>query len=112
MAIQGNIGINPIDIDIIDTVLVSVEGAVDRIAIGAATVHNTTGATITISLYDSPDATSASGKEIHVFSVAAGRLADVSALIHGYGSGRYIVGVASAVGTNIKITYTIYTGGS
>jgi hypothetical protein len=116
MAIKGNIGQATLDIGAvsIDTAVINFA---NRVAITAASLHNTTASNRAVTLYASPDTTSASGKKIADYTLAANRSEDISEIIgQGY-EGENVIAVASTGGAvagdlNIKVTYIQYTGDS
>jgi hypothetical protein len=116
MATNGNVGQATLDIGAVsaDTAVVNFS---NRVAITAASLHNTTASDRAVTFYASPDTTSAAGKEIGVYTLAANRSEDVSEIIgQGY-ENENIIAVVSTGGAvsgdlNIKITYISYTGGS
>lgn len=111
MAIFGNLPQNPIDVGTSDTTIINVGGTIyTRIAISALSLHNTTGASITVELYHSPDATSASGERVANVSVPANSSEDVNSLIgQAVNNTRFIVAVGDAAGCNALMSYTGYT---
>lgn len=113
MAIKGNVGVSSQDILAGDTLVVDVVAPIERIAITAASLFNDTGAAVTVELFESPDATSASGDQIEEIAVPANSSVIVDSLLgQGYASTQNIVAVGSAVGVNFSYTRTEYTDGS
>lgn len=113
MPVQRGIGSNPIPVLTTDTLILADGGAGVRHRIDAFLAVNDTGAGITMNVYDSPDATSASGDLLLSVIIAANATATLTDLIgHGFASGRNIVATASSVGVDAKITYTLFTGGA
>jgi len=60
MAVRTNIGNGVVNVNAGDTTLFN-PGAIDRYQVGSCNVYNTTGADIVVSVYVSPDTTSAAG---------------------------------------------------
>ena len=112
MAIRGRVGIPALAVGTGDTTLVDISSlSVDRVAVAAMNFNNTTGASIDITIWESPDATSASGTQIDSFPVPA-NLSEQSAVIgQGYDNTKFLVAQASAVGVNASTTLTDYDGG-
>ncbi len=82
-----------IDVDPGDTTISN--PLVNRIAITAFSVHNTTAGSITIDVYESPDTTSAAGKRIAQYAVGANASVDVVEVIgQGYTVGQNIIAQA------------------
>ncbi len=110
MGLRTNLGTGVINVLAADTVLFN-PGAIDRYQVGSCNVYNTTGAAITLTVYISPDTTSAAGDQVDTISVPAGEERDVNAIVgQGYGTDNIIV-VGSAVGLNAQLTRTEYTEG-
>lgn len=113
MAIKSNVGIPVDDIGTTDTTIYEPAAPNDRVAFTALSVYNTSGATRTVTFYESPDLTSASGTEIASYDIAADDSADIIEIIgQGYEVGENIIAVADAAGCNFRGTITEYTGGS
>lgn len=111
MAIRGNIGSAPIPIIAGDTtILQPVSGSVERVAVSGFSLHSNAVGVITVTIYESPDLTSASGTAIAYYSLAQNESVDVNECI-GQGYTQNIIAVASGVGVNAKISYTSYTSG-
>lgn len=109
MAIRGNISVAPIPIAAGDTTIIQpVTATVQRIALSGFSLHNNAVGTITVTIYESPDFTSASGVAVAYYSLAQNESADVNECI-GQGYTQNIIAVASGVGVNAKISYTTYT---
>ena len=114
MAIFGNIGIDTVDVGTSDTTILEV-GATDyqRVAVSAFNLHNDGILDITVEIFISPDATSASGHRVARIPLSIGSSEDVNELIgQGYDSGKYIIAKASTTGINASLSYTGYTEGS
>lgn len=113
MAIKSNVGLSAIDIDTSDTVLIQPADPVQRLSVSAYSIHNTASTTIDVTLYESPNTTSASGTAIAEYSIAPlGSINVVEIIGQGYSQGRNIIGMASASGCNAVGTVTNYDGGS
>ena len=112
MAIRGNIDGGAISILAADTTLVDISAltSVERIAISGLSIHNTAVVSVTVTVYQSPNLTSASGKRLAYYSLAPNESADVIEMI-GQGFLTNIIAVGSAVGVNAKVSYTTYTAG-
>lgn len=111
MAIKSNVGIGPTDALTTDTIIYQ-PAAIDRYAVGAFNLHNTTGGEIIVSVYVSPDLTSASGKRVGLFGIPAGGEVDVNSVVgEGYTVAQNIIASADFVGSNATITVTQYTDG-
>jgi len=112
MTITVNVGQAVIDIPATtDTTVLNPVAPSIREGIQGASLHNTTGATIDVDFYESPDLTIASGILIAEYpTLAANGSIDVGEIIgQGYEVGQNIIVFASAIGTNIKITKTVTT---
>ncbi len=111
MAIKGNVGLGVINILASDTTLIDLTA--DRAAITAASLHNTNAATVTVTVYISPDLTSASGYAIDYISLATNETKSITGLVmQGISNTENIIAVASLTGVNALITISEYTGGS
>lgn len=111
MAIRGNIGLAPIAIIAGDTtILQPVTGDVERVAVSGFSLHNTAAGNRTVTIYESPNLTSASGVAVAVYTLAQNESVDVNQCI-GQGYVQNIIAVGSATGVNAKISYTTYTSG-
>ena len=117
MAIQSNLSAAPINIATSDTVLLASVASPNRQAVTALSIFNKTASTsLTVTIYESPDTTSASGKEIASYTIPGTSSIDVVECIgQGYSAGQNLVakaGSGSTGDTNAKITWTSYTAGS
>lgn len=114
MTIRGNIGLGVVDIGTGDTVLLNVADLVgiERVAVSVASLHNTdTVATINVTIFESPDLTSAAGKAVATLTISPSYEEDINAIIgQGYESSK-LIAVADAVGTNARLSVTTYDGG-
>lgn len=105
--ITANIGLPALGLTTSDTALINLSGSTLREGVQNAVVTNTTGSPITVSLYESPDATSASGLLIWSESVPANDDAIITGVVgQGFEQGQNLIATASAVGVNIKLTVT------
>ncbi len=115
MSIKGNVGLNVTNVLTTDTTLIDLSvlpGSPDRIAITAASLHNTTASPVVVQVYVSPDLTSASGDEVDYISVAANSTADIAGIIsQGIATSENIIAKAGVVGCNAFLTIVEYTGG-
>jgi len=115
MAIRSNIGLGVTAILAVDTPLIVPAAPLDRISIGAISLHNdgVAGATITVELYISPDLTSASGDRVGIYRIPDDAQVDAVALIgQGLAVGENLIAVGSVLGCNVHITETEYDGNS
>lgn len=118
MAIQSNLSTSPVDLagSVADTTLLASVASPSRQAVTGFSLYNTAAAARVVSIYESPNTTSASGKLVATYTIAAGTSQDVVECIgQGYSAGQNIVGVmasGSAGDVNSKITTTLYTAGS
>jgi len=111
MAIKGNVGSGVINVLASDTVIRQQQSGVDRYHVSAFNVYNTTALSVAITVYVSPDLTSASGDEVATHLIAANDEIDINAVIgQGYAN-LNIIAVGSAVGLNASITSTEYSNG-
>ena len=114
MAIRSNVGLEVITVSTSDTVLLEPADPVERVSVTAFSLHNTSTTTnITVTIWESPDATSASGERVAIYRIAPGGSVSVIEVIgQGYEQGRNLVAQASAAGVNRVATVTQYDGGS
>jgi len=113
MAIKSNVGVPLVAIAVADTTVLNPVAPVERIAVTAFVLHNTNASSRTITLWESPNLTSASGTEIAVYEIGPDESADVEEIIgQGYLVGRNIIAQASGVGVNVVSTVTQYDAGS
>ena len=114
MAIFGNLGIDTVDVSTSDTTILNVSATqYERVAVSAFSLHNDGVVDISVEVFISPDATSASGDRVARIAISAGGSADVNELIgQGYDDTKYIVAKANVVGVNASLSYTGYTEGS
>lgn len=111
MAIRGNISAPPIAVIAGDTtILAPVTATIERVAVSGFSLHNNFAGNITVTVYESPNLTSASGIAVARYSLAQDESVDVNECI-GQGYVQNIIAVASGVGVNAKISYTTYTSG-
>lgn len=113
MAIFGNFGLEVVSVAAADTTLVSNSALPDteRYAVSAMNVHNTTSTTKTISVYESPNLTSASGERVAQIKIPANSSKDIDQVIgQGY-ENLNIIAVADAIGLNVKTTVILYNAG-
>ena len=84
----------------------------EKYKVTAANSLNDTGASVNYDAYNSPDDTSASGDKVASdLYLAAGDSSPLSEILgQSYTAGRRLILVATAVGINLSITYTKYTG--
>lgn len=111
MSIRSNLGAGVVPVLTTDTTLFTKGNDVDRYQVGACNVYNTTGATIVLSVYISPDLTSASGALVDTVSIGANSEIDVNSIVgQGYTAQNIIV-LADAIGLNASLTRTEYSSG-
>lgn len=111
MAIKGNVGTGVIDIAAADTTVYDPSVTVQRYAVSAASIFNTTLGTLTVSVYVSPNLTSASGKKVAEYVIGSLQSADAVELIGQGFVAQNIIAVGSGVGCNIMLSVTTYDGG-
>ncbi len=114
MAIKGNVGTGVISILAADTTLLDPDaGDRERAAVSAAYLYNTSASTVTVGIFVSPDLTSASGKKIDNYVMAASSTMDISAIIgQGFSATQNIIAVGSGTGVNALLTIVEYTESS
>lgn len=114
MAIRSNLGTGVIAVGTTDSVMFDPAGTIDRYHVGAFNVFNTDAINaITMTVYVSPDLTSASGVVVGVVQVAANQDVDVNALVgQGHATTQNIIVTATAAGLNASLTRTEYDAGS
>lgn len=111
MAIQANKDLGLIEVATSDTTLATVGASFERLDVTACVLHNPTGAAVTVTLYESPDLTSASGQQVAAYTVAAGESEQVFEVLgQGYETTN-LIATASAAGTYAKVTATTYSEG-
>lgn len=92
-----------------DIVLLNVS-ANTSVKVEALSGHSTSA--VTVSIYESPDLTTAAGKIIDQQTFAVGDLLDFDKVINqGFKSDQNIIATATGTGCNVKMTYTLYDGG-
>lgn len=112
MSIRGNVPIGTVAVLAADTTIYDPPSTVERYAISAFSLHNTTGAPVTVTIYNSPNLTSASGVRNAQYAVPANQSVDVIELIgQGFATTRNIIAVGSGVGVNATMSVTTYDGG-
>lgn len=99
-----------------------VHNQTNRTAISAFNIYNSTANNVELTVYDSPDDTSASGEERANFTIGPKGFADdaldVNEVIgQGYAANTRIIVVVNTAGIvagdlTTKLTYTVYTGNS
>jgi len=83
----------------------------DRYQVGSCNVYNTTGVDIVVSVYVSPDTTSAAGDLVFTQPVPSGQEIDINSIVgQGYIAQNIII-VGAAIGLNAQLTRTEYTAG-
>jgi hypothetical protein len=111
MSIRGNVGVGTVAVLAGDTTLYDPPATVERYAISALSLHNTTAAPVTVTLYNSPNLTSASGVRNAQYAIPANQSVDVVELIGQGFTTRNIIAVGSGVGVNATMSVTTYDGG-
>lgn len=113
MAIKGNIGQPALDLAVADTVVLDFS---DRVAVTALSLFNKSGASRVVKVYESPDLTSAAGKQIAIYTMATMTSVDIAEAIgQGYAATQNIVTTVDTGSTgdvNVKLSYIQYTGNS
>ncbi len=110
MTIKANIGIPVIAIGVTDTTILQPALPLNRRAVTSFVIHNEDNtATVTVTLYESPNTTSASGSELAVYVVGPNASVDVTEFIQSFPVGRNIIAVADVAGGNARLTVTDYT---
>lgn len=113
MSIKSNVGVPLVSIGVADTTLLNPVAPVERIAVTASSLHNTNAASRTVTIWESPNLTSASGTEIAVYDIGPDESADIEEIIgQGYAVGRNIIAQASGTGVIAVSTVTQYDAGS
>lgn len=112
MSIRSKVGVDVVDIGTTDTVILTVPEV--RQSVSAMSLHNTTsGTSIPVEIYISPDATTAGGTRVAYYNIPGNDSYDVSELIgQGFKSTEYVVAIADVVGINVKSTVTVFSGDS
>jgi hypothetical protein len=111
MAIRSDIDFGLVDVGTGDTTVVQIPTGIERIGITAAIAHNTTGGDLDLTLWESPDLTSASGDEIAFYAIPGGESVDIIELIgQGY-EGTNIIAQGSGAGVNFRATVITYSEG-
>ena len=116
MAIKSNVDTGTLSLVVADNVLVNSASSptfddVSRYAISALSLYNTTSSSVTVTIYRSPDTTSASGTILDVVVVPANSQADAGGLIGLSVSLEYIICTVSAVGVNATAAVITYGTG-
>lgn len=113
MSIKGNIGQPALDLATADTVVLDFT---DRVSVTALSLFNKSGASRVVKFFESPNLTSASGKQVAVYTLATMASVDVAEIIgQGYAAAQNIVTTVDTGSTgdvNAKLTYIQYTGSS
>lgn len=119
MAVRTGVstGVTPLAAATTDTVIMANQGSGNRSSVTAATLYNTTGGNLDVSIYESANDTSASGELLDTLTVPANDSLNIAAIIgQGFASGQRIIAVAGAGAVlgdiNAKLTLTQYTAGS
>lgn len=88
----------------------ALDGGGNRYGIGAFSLNNTSAAARTVSIFESPNLTSASGVLIDRVTIPVDVSIDSNALIGQGFEGTNIIAVADDLGVNIKASGNIFTG--
>lgn len=111
MSIKGNIGQPALDLATADTAVLNFT---DRVAATALSLFNKSAGSRVVTFFESPNLTSASGKQIAVYTLATMTSVDVTEVIgQGYTAAQNIVTTVDTGSTgdvNAKLTYIQYTG--
>ena len=112
MTIKANVSLPVTAIGTTDTVLIETTTQGERVAVSALSLNNTTAGTVNVSLYISPDLTSASGTLVDTIALGANDDDQPLTLIgQGLTSTQNLIAVADVAGSNAKPTITTYDGG-
>lgn len=109
MTIKANVDFGVVSLAVGDNTVIDSSARGDRYAVTAISAHNTGVVTITVTFYESPDATSASGEQLDVVEIGANEQKDINGII-GQGYTQNIIAVPSTAGVNIKSSGIDYTG--
>lgn len=110
MSIRSNLGTGPIAIETTDTVIFAPSG-IDRYAVTALNIHNTTATRIQVEFFISPNLTSASGKRVDYVDLFGNDEIDVNGIVgQGY-ENQNVIAKAATAGINASLTRTEYTDG-
>ncbi|MAF43428.1 MAG: hypothetical protein CMI54_04565 [Parcubacteria group bacterium] len=110
MAIKSNVDFGLVELTVVgDNTVVNSSNRGDRYAVSAMSIYNTTGASINVQIYESPNLTSASGVLVDEYDVGANDQVDVLGVI-GQGYTDNLIAVPDATGTNIKTSGIDYSG--
>lgn len=115
MAIKGNVGLGVVDIGVTDTTLLNPSAPVERVSVGAFSVHNdgSAGGNVTVEIFISPNATSASGKRVAYYVIRDNESVDINELIgEGLADTQFLIAKADVTGANAHVTVTEYDSGS
>ena len=117
MGIKANVGLGPIEVLAGDTTLIDPtgeSGTAERVSVNCLSVHNdgSAGGPVTISIYISPDTTSAAGERVARYVIGDGASIDIVELIGQGLEDLYIIGVGNMLGLIATPTITEYDGGS
>lgn len=105
--ITANIGLDALGLALGDNTIINLTGSSLREGVQQAIAYNDTGAPITLSFYESPDLTSASGLLVWSQDIPANDDAIISGIVgQGFEQGQNLIASVSAVGLNLKLTVT------
>lgn len=108
MPIKGGIGTGVITVPATTDTVIFQPQAGERIVITACSVSST--ATVNLTIYESPDLTTASGTAIETIALTTGARQNIASVIsQGYEATNIVVN-ADAAGCTTRGTYTVYTG--
>ena len=118
MGIKSNLSIGPVPLAASSTdTPIHAPGAF-RTAVTAATLTNNAAINVAVGIYESPNATSASGELLETVTMGPGEEKDIASIIgQGFEASQQIVALVTTAGVNLgdvisKLTYTQYTGDS
>lgn len=111
MAIRSDVDLGLVSVGTGDTAVIAVPSNVERIGITAASAHNTTGGELDLTLWESPDLTSASGDQVANYTINAGDSVDIQEVLGQSYENTNIIAQGSAAGINFRATCTTYTEG-
>lgn len=115
MAIKSNVPVPVIEVADVDTVLLRPLSPITRAAVQTFVLHNPSGANVTITIFESPDETTASGTQVAEYILGPDETADVFEVVgQSYASAlpQNLIAIADVVGANARLTITQYDGSS
>lgn len=110
MAIKSNVGVGVISVLATDTVIYQLTAPVERYAITSCNAYNSNASAVTLEVYISPNATSASGKLVSKITIPASQDFDINAIL-GLGTNQNVIAKGSLTGVNMTLSKTEYSEG-